>query len=172
MRIELASLERTDGKFAESFEPNNLAIDERVRLSEPLKVRGRVAQSKGKVVVTGEVESRLEVDCDRCLKPVELPVKSGFRVEYVTPQTYAATNVVELNESDMQLSVFDGETIDIDELVREQLLLSLPSRILCQEDCRGLCAVCGADSNIATCQCETGEVDPRWLALRELVSGK
>ena len=93
-------------------------------------------------------------------------------MEYVTPETYEATNQVELNESDMQLSVFDGEAIDLDDLVREQILLTLPSRVLCEDDCKGLCPVCGSDRNIVSCQCETNEIDPRWKALRELVNGK
>lgn len=172
MRIELASLEGSDGKFGQTYEPEQLFIDERVNLAAPLTVNGRVARLKDKLLVTGQLETQVVIDCDRCLKPVGLPVASDFRVEYVTPETYEATSVVELDESDLQLSVFDGEAIDIDELVREQILLALPSRILCQDDCKGLCPVCGTDLNVASCQCETAEVDPRWKVLRELVNRK
>jgi uncharacterized protein len=106
------------------------------------------------------------------LKPVDVPVNAEFRLEYVTPEAYAASSAAELEERDMSLSVFDGDAIDIDELVVEQLLLALPSRILCQEDCKGLCPVCGNNRNLKECSCESAEVDPRWGALKELVNGK
>ena len=61
-----------------------------------------------------------------------------------------------------------NETIDIDELVREQVLLAVPERSLCQEDCKGLCPTCGADRNLKECGCESVEADPRWAALKNL----
>jgi uncharacterized protein len=122
--------------------------------------------------VKGQFSTTAQVECDRCLKPVDVPVTAQFNLEYVTPATYAASPAAELEETDMSLSVFDGETIDIDELVGEQLLLALPSRILCREDCKGLCPECGNDRNLQDCRCETAKVDPRWGALKELVNGK
>jgi uncharacterized protein len=106
------------------------------------------------------------------LKPVGVPVKAEFTVDYVTPDAYAASTAAELEERDMSLSVFDGEAVDMDELVGEQLLLALPSRILCSEDCKGLCPECGNDRNLKDCNCGSEEVDPRWGALKELVNGK
>ncbi|HKZ03661.1 MAG TPA: DUF177 domain-containing protein [Pyrinomonadaceae bacterium] len=173
MRIELESLEGTDGRFAQTYEPGQLTLsDERVHLAQPAKVTGRIRQANGQVVVKGQISSLIQIECDRCLKFVEMPVEATFNLEYVTPQTYETRRAAELSERDMALSVFDGEAIDIDELVGEQLLLALPSRVLCQEVCKGLCPVCGADRNLADCACEPSEVDPRWTALKELVNGK
>jgi uncharacterized protein len=173
MRIELASLGETDGRFVHIYETGQLALDdERVRLAGPLAISGKIARSKGKVVVTGQLETRAQIECDRCLKYVELPVQTEFAVEYVTPRAYEASRTNELDEKDLSLSVFDGDGIDIDELASEQLELAVPSRVLCQEGCKGLCAVCGAELNITQCSCETGEADPRWGALKELVNGK
>jgi uncharacterized protein len=173
MRIELDSLEGTDGRFAQTYETEQLALsDERVHLAQPAKVTGRIKRANREVVVKGHISSRVQVECDRCLKFVELPVETSFNLEYVTPQTYEARRAAELSENDMTLSVFDGEAIDIDELVGEQILLALPSRVLCEETCKGLCPVCGGDRNLADCACESTEVDPRWRALRELVNGK
>jgi len=172
MRIELGSLEGSDGKFAQEYQPGELEIGDRVDLPGPLSVTGRVSRSNRKVVVTGSFTTQVQVECDRCLQPVELPVKSDFRVELITPEVYENTATAELVDTDLELSVFDGEAVDIDELVREQLLLALPLRILCQETCKGLCPVCGSDRNGADCQCETAEIDPRWGALREFADGK
>jgi DUF177 domain-containing protein len=73
-----------------------------------------------------------------------------------------------LQKEDLALSVFDGETIDLDELVREQVLLAMPPRMLCAEECKGLCPVCGEDRNSQECACETKEIDPRWAGLAGL----
>jgi uncharacterized protein len=171
MRVELASLERHGGKFAHNYEPGELDLnEERVRLVAPPRVTGRVQQSDSKVTVRGEATAELQVECDRCLKSVLIPVSSSFEVEYVTPDTYQADPAAELLDEDLSLSVFDGEVIDIDDLVREQLLLALPSQILCQQECKGLCPECGSDRNEADCKCQEAEIDPRWAGLKEIAN--
>jgi uncharacterized protein len=173
MRIELESLEGTDGRFAQTYEPGQLALsDNRVHLAQPATVSGRVTQSKSQIIVKGQIGALVQVECDRCLRFVEVPVETRFSLEYVTPQTYEANPAAELKEDEMGLSVFDGEALDIDDLVGEQIMLSLPSRVLCKENCKGLCPVCGEDRNLADCACESTEIDPRWRALKELVNGK
>ena len=101
-------------------------------------------------------------ECDRCLKSIELPIDSHFKLEYVTAEDYRAQQAVELTEEDLDLSVFEGEAIDIDELVKEQILLAVPDHVLCDESCKGICVVCGANKNSVECGCETREIDPRW----------
>lgn len=173
MRIELESLERTDGRFAQTYEPGQFLLsDERVRLLQPATVTGNVRQSQGEIAVSGHVSARVQVECARCLKMVEVPIEANFELDYVTPQTYEASPAAELKEDDMSLSVFDGEALDIDELFDEQIMLALPSRVLCNEKCKGLCPVCGGDRNATACNCESTEIDPRWSALKELVNGK
>jgi uncharacterized protein len=64
--------------------------------------------------------------------------------------------------------VFDGEAIDVDEIVKEQILLAVPTRMLCRDECKGICPQCGIDKNTGDCQCVTDETDPRWAALKNL----
>jgi uncharacterized protein len=173
MRIELESLARTDGRFAQTFEPEQFALsDERVCLVQPATVTGQLRQSQGEITVSGHVSARVQVECARCLKMVELPIETNFELDYVTPQTYEASPAAELKTDDMSLSIFDGEALDIDELFDEQIMLTLPSRVLCNENCKGLCPVCGGDRNTNACSCELTQIDPRWRALKELVNGK
>jgi uncharacterized protein len=106
------------------------------------------------------------------LKSLSLPVSNTFEVEFVTPDIYRAGQAAELLDGDLSLSVFEGEVVDIDELVREQLLLSLPAQVLCREECKGLCPVCGGDRNLTDCKCQEAETDPRWAGLKEIVNGK
>ena len=173
MRIELAGLESGKGTFAHAYAPGELVLeDDRLRLLSPPTVSGQTRQEGRRVHVSGRLTARVQVECDRCLKLVELPVDSEFKLEYVTAEDYQAQQAVELTEDDLDLSVFDGEVIDIDELVTEELLLAVPDHVLCNENCKGICAMCGADRNSTDCECETKQVDPRWAGLKELVNRK
>jgi len=170
MLIELASLERQGGKFAHSYEPGELDLnEERITIAEPPQVSGRIQQSDAKVTVSGKVEAKLQLECDRCLKAVSVPTSTEFKVEYITPEVYQAGQAAELLDEDLTLSIFDGAVIDVDDLVREQLLLALPAQMLCQDECKGLCPICGGDKNLKNCNCQEAEIDPRWAGLREIV---
>lgn len=169
MRIELESLEAGKGKFAHEYAPGELVLeDERLSLVVPPKVTGELRQEGDRVYVKGRVIARVQLECDRCLKPVELPVDSRFKLEYVTAKEYEALQTGDLSEEELDLSVFDGQAIDIDALVTEELLLATPDHLVCDEACKGMCAVCGVNRNMADCTCETAETDPRWAGLKEL----
>lgn len=169
MRIELDKLQGNESRFAHVYEPEELVLnDEHARLVEQPEVTGRITRKNGEVRLRGEVRARAEVDCDRCLKRVVVPVETSFEVTYVPAATYQEGEPGELHDEDLSVAVFDGETIDVDELVREQVLLGLPNRALCREDCKGLCPTCGIDQNTECCACEGAETDPRWGALKDL----
>ena len=169
MRIELANLEDSGGKVAHVYQPGELdLLDELVHLNGPASVTGKVRRSGKQVFVKGHIDSQARVECDRCLKPVELSLNTDFELEYVTDEDYKSSSVAELTEDAMSLSVFDGEAIDLDEIVREQVLLLVPARTLCGQDCKGICPTCGADRNDGDCGCEKIELDPRWAALKKL----
>src|SRR4030095_825858 len=172
MRIELENLEGGKGSFAHTYQPDELDLmDDRLRLEQPASVTGRIRTSGSEVRVSGKVDARVEVGCDRCLKALEVPVSAKFALEYITGQEYESTHVAELSTEEMAVSVFDGETIDVDEIVREQILLALPDRALCNDDCKGICSNCGTDLNSGNCNCESSEIDPRWEALKKFKNG-
>ena len=169
MRIELEKLESGRGDFAHIYPPEEVgSVDERIELTQPAEVNGTVKRSGNEVFVTGHVETRAQLECDRCLKPLELPVSSDFALEYITGEDYESSSVAALSEEEMSVSVFDGQTIDVDEIVKEQILLAVPVRTLCSPDCKGICPECGIDLNTGRCKCAADEVDPRWAALKNL----
>src|SRR5687768_4837966 len=169
MRIELEKLEDGRGSFAQTYQPEELdLVDDRVTLNGPVTVTGSVRRSGTEVIVNGRLSSLVSVECDRCLKTVELPISAKFSVDYITGKDYESSQAAELTAEDLDVSVFDGEAIDVDELVKEQILLSIPDRALCREDCKGICSTCGADMNAGACNCEQIEIDPRWEALKKL----
>ena len=170
MRIELENLEGGKGEFAHVYQPDDLnPVDERVSLTAPATVSGKVRLAGNEVFVNGHIETRAQVECDRCLQPVGTPVNTDFALEYMTGSEYESGTAAELTEAEMSVSVFDGEAIDVDEIVKEQIVLAVPTRMLCREDCKGICPECGADRNRGDCNCTTSDIDPRWAALKNLI---
>jgi len=169
MRIELEKLAGGRGDFAHVYQPDELDPgDERVSLNGPAEVKGTIRRTGEAVAVNGHVETRVQVECDRCLKPIALPVSTDFALEYITGADYESSSAAALSEEEMSVSVFDGESIDVDEIVKEQVLLAVPARTLCREDCKGICPECGIDLNTGQCNCQADDVDPRWAALKGL----
>jgi uncharacterized protein len=169
VRIELDKLEGQSAGFAHTYAPDELVLDdEHARLVEPPQVNVRLRRSGHDVRLQGEIRARAEVDCDRCLKSVEVPIETTFDVTYVPASDYVEGDDAELQAEDLSLSVYEDGAIDMDELVREQVLLAMPARALCTEDCKGLCPACGANRNETDCECEARETDPRWKALKDL----
>ena len=169
MRVELARLDNKAGNFAYEYSAGELVLeDDRVVFAGAPRISGRISRGERKVVVEGEFTAIAAVECDRCLQPVELPISSGFRLEYVTAETYMSLEAVELAPEDLALSTFDGEFIDVDEIVREELLLAIPTQLICRDGCKGFCPVCGTDRNTTDCNCDATEIDPRWSGLRDL----
>jgi uncharacterized protein len=169
MRIELDKLEGKSSTLAHSYEAGEIVLDEEnARLIEAPQINGRITRSGQEVRLQGTITARAEVDCDRCLKSVTIPIETKFDVNYIPAADYYGNDRAELQEEDLSLSVFDGEVIKVDELVREQVLLAMPPRLLCGEECKGLCPVCGADKNREDCACEAVEIDPRWAGLAHL----
>lgn len=126
------------------------------------------------VHVTGKVTGKVTVACSRCVGPVALELDEPIHVTYLPAHAMpaeldedSAGEGVELAENDLDVYPYDGETVDLEPLVREQYVLAVPFAPLCREDCLGLCPQCGADRNHAPCACEK-PVDPRFTALQGL----
>ncbi len=169
MLIELSKLEGDKGSFAHVYQQNELDLaDERIRLAGPISVSGRVKRSGVEVLIDGKIDTVVEVDCDRCLKVIQLPLNVQFSLEYLSKRDYEAGEAAEIAEDEMGIAVFEGDSIEVDEIVREQILLFVPARVICFESCKGICSTCGADLNVDDCGCVTEEVDPRWAALKNL----
>jgi len=169
MRIELDKLEELGGKFSRVYGINELSLDDgEVRLIDPAEVHGRIIRKGKEVELSGELTAIIEIPCGRCLQLVRLPIHSEFAERFVPTVSWRAEEQHELHEGDLNLAVFDGEAIDLDDVVREEILLALPGHVLCHEDCKGLCSICGIDGNVSSCQCESKVIDSRWNKLKEL----
>ena len=169
MRIEVDELEGSGKAFAHAYAPEELILDEEnARLIEAPQISGSASRKGNEVRLRGKVAARAEVDCDRCLKALEVPINTEFDVTYIPASEYGVSETAELQQDDLLVSVYEGDSIDVDEIVREQILLAMPARALCVEECKGLCPVCGNNRNTSACACEDKNTDPRWSALKDL----
>lgn len=170
LRIEVEMLNEDGEAFAHRYAPGELALnDETARLISETYVSGFAQRKERQVLLRGQVRAQVEASCDRCLRPVEIPVASEFDARFV-PATalHESADESELQSDELGVIPYEGESIDVDSLVHEEILLARPMRLLCREDCQGLCPSCGTDLNQASCACEKKELDQRWSALSEL----
>src|ERR1044072_6821075 len=104
MRIELENLASGKGAFAHVYQPDDLnPVDERISLIAPARVTGKVKSAGNQVSVEGHVRTRVQVECDRCLQAVELPVNADFALEYITGSDYESSEAAELTEAEMSV---------------------------------------------------------------------
>jgi uncharacterized protein len=169
MRIELEKLEGSRGTFCHVYQVSELAFDEPdLRMTGSAEVQGRVRRENDEAELSGELHAKVSAPCARCLKLVELPIDVKFAERFVPAVGWRNEEGHELREDELNLAVFDGEAIELDEVVREEILLAVPAQVLCREDCKGLCPVCGIDRNESDCNCEATPVDSRWEKLKDL----
>jgi len=116
----------------------------------------------------GRVVASVQVQCDRCLFPFAIPVDAPFDVFYAPIETLRPAEEMPLGQQDLDYGFYRDERMDVDNLVREQILLAMPFRWLCKDDCQGLCPKCGADLNQGSCSCQQDITDSRWAELLEL----
>ncbi len=117
----------------------------------------------------GRISGSVIGHCARCLEEYPFDLGKDFFVVLV-PKAELPMEA-ELSGEELDLSFYEGDQVDLSPLVREQIILALPTRPLCREDCKGLCAHCGADLNTQSCACPTGGGDPRLAVLRNLKVG-
>ena len=140
----------------------------------PAEVSGELAFADPSFMLELRLGAQASLECDRCLKPVEVDLAGRLQLMVVErderPKPGESTEERELVEDELGVLEVTGDTFESAPLVREQLLLELPAKPLCREECAGLCPTCGADLNLGPCGCKTRAIDPRWAALEEVRS--
>lgn len=168
MNIDLNSFER-EKAIDEMLPIGSVDLDlAYARVESPVTIEGRAAKAAGVVALTGRLTGIAEIDCDRCLEPVQRPFDIELDLEFVPNRQIADQANLELHLDDMKRDEIDGSEIDLAEVAREQILLDLPQQFFCSADCKGLCEKCGTNLNLKDCDCEDDEIDPRWAALQNL----
>ena len=134
----------------------------------PIVVDLRVVKTRGTFIVTGTVDVWARLECSRCLKTFEEKLSWTFEVVFQRAQRGEALEGQDFFDEDLEIIPYDATSIDITARVREALLLAIPTKPLCREDCLGLCPVCGENLNVEQCSCQVTVRDPRWTSLSKL----
>ncbi len=134
----------------------------------PIKGEVFIFRSGKKVEINGKVEAGLELLCHRCLTHYDSKVCAEFHYTFLEPPVWKKDEEIHLSPEDIEVSYYDGEEIELSDIFREQILLQLPMRQLCKEDCKGICPGCGADLNKEPCRCQETPVEGPFAILRKI----
>jgi uncharacterized protein len=179
MFLDVKELELHPLDFAEEFAPGVIDLGGEVRQRTPLKASGRaevVEEHHGKhkiikdIRLRGRLEAGLELPCARCLEPVPQEIDREFELLYRPLGADAGRDELSVTDAEAEIGYYQGEGILLEDVLREQVLLALPLKITCREDCHGLCSHCGKNLNQEPCSCAVREQDPRWAGLKEIRS--
>ncbi len=177
MFLDIQKLELHPLDFEEEFQPGVLDLGGEARQITPLKTSGHaevVTEHHGKHLVIKDIRLRgrlsagLELQCARCLEPVRRDVTREFELLYRPLGVDAGRDEISVTDAEAEIGYYQGDGILLEDALREQVLLALPLKITCGEDCRGFCPQCGQNLNQGQCSCTVAEEDPRWAALKEI----
>ena len=160
-----------------TFQPAEFAVvvaeDEEYAVAAPVHLVMDVHKDADAYRLSGRVQTRLRLECGRCLETFEIPVDTPFDLRYV-PEAQAGADEQEreVDEDDLTTAFYKEDAIDLGELMHEQFVLALPMKPLCSDACKGLCPQCGTNLNAATCDCAPQWTDPRLDALKNLVKSQ
>lgn len=172
MIIDLRTIAEEPKSFSISLERDWWSSQENddqvLGLEPPLKADIEIYRAGDKFVLEGRFEGRVIAQCDRCLEPFELDSRSHFEAFFSLPVNDPSQRERELAEADMEVDYIRGEEIDLNEILREQIYLSLPVKLICRPDCRGLCPQCGINLNEAQCRCRREVGHPGLAKLKNM----
>ena len=169
VKIDLSKIEGEPRNFAETIELGGDLLDpDRVTGVMSVRLEGTVRPAGEHFLITGRTDADGRLSCGRCLEDVDWKMGSDFSLEVALAESAPLDPEIALDEADLDLVFLEEPHLDLEKLAVEQVELELPIRILCSDDCAGLCPRCGANRNTEdACQCEP-ETDPRWAALKDL----
>lgn len=177
MFIKTKELELRRLEFNENFEPGTVDLGPEVRQKTPLRASGRaelIRENRGPrdvvedIRLVGSMSTRVEVRCARCLNPVEQDVSESFDLLYRPQGVDAAGDEVAISQADTEIGYYRGDGVLLEDVLKEQILLALPVKLVCSSDCKGLCPHCGRNLSVESCDCVTTMSDPRWSALEDI----
>jgi uncharacterized protein len=139
---------------------------------QPVEVELSVSKSGDQLICRGKVKTSVRLECSRCLLVYDEPIISNLDFVIDFGESPIAVDHGKSEEDNYFLADPSSGYFQIDNLVRETIILALPLKPLCSEECKGLCPICGADLNKSPCSCVKKEIDPRWEKLKDLLGNK
>jgi uncharacterized protein len=164
MKVPLLHLENGLHQFEGSIQGSSLNFAENKIYSDNIHVDVEFNKYEKNLKCSIEIDTIAHYNCDRCLESYSLPFNEGFELLF-----HIGSNDFETDEDDVVFIAPEKAEIDLTDWIIEYLILSLPMKNLCREDCKGICAGCGVELNYENCRCDKETIDPRLEKLRDLL---
>ena len=179
MEFKVSELEKEPIEFDLQLKAGTVDFGQEAEQEGPLATSGLaevIHEHRGPKDVVADIRLRggfkgsFQVPCARCIEPVEIPLAAEFDLIFRPIGVDADAPERSITAPETEIGYYQGDSLLLEDVLREQVLLSLPVRTLCKPDCKGLCPRCGKNRNLEACTCEVGPQDPRWEALAGLRS--
>jgi uncharacterized protein len=162
-RINISNLSEGIHEYSFEAEPSKIGINE--QLDGLIKIEAKLDKSLRQILLKSEIQAEGVFVCDRCLEEFHRKLDVKYSMIYI--QGNRSTADIK-KEEEIQVLSADTNYIDLDDDIRQCVLLAIPQKLLCREDCNGLCPTCGVNRNTENCSCGAEAVDTRWDALKKL----
>ncbi len=179
MRFTVEELERDPIDFDVALSPAAIDFGGEVQQIGDLAAEGRAEvlhEHRGPKEIVSDIRLKgsfggaFEIPCARCVEPVEQRLTGDFDLLFRPSGVDATGSEHAISTPETEIGYYENGGLALEDVLREQVLLSMPARTLCRTDCKGLCPRCGENRNETECSCDVGPSDPRWGALAELSS--
>ena len=172
MFLSVKELELRKIRFDETSEPGKIDFTgEDLEQGSPLHATGSaelLEDSGGQVRIQGSLTVEMVAQCDRCLVRSRFPLSASFDLFYRPSSDIAGEEEVQIDSGEAEIGFYEGDGLDLEDILLEQIVLALPMQRVCSESCQGICPVCGRNRNETACDCHVVKTDDRWGALRNL----
>jgi uncharacterized protein len=164
LKIRISGLSNGFYEYHFSAEPSAIGLSGNFRT--PVVIDIQLDKTTRQILFRADIATSGEFECDRCLDSFQQDLRAGYSLVYL----YDESDAAKYNEEEIQLLAPDTVSIDPTDDIRQMVTLSVPLKLLCGEECKGLCPGCGVNRNRENCNCEQDERDPRWDALNGLLN--
>ena len=169
MFLDVHELALHKARIRKTYAPGTIDLHSAdFRQIEPLEVRATAEVLDGQIRITGNLHTKLEMVCARCLDAVTEEISKDFDLFYRSMTTIAEEDEAQLNLDETDIGFFEGDGMFLADILAEQVNLALPMKVICRSDCRGLCPHCGVNLNNEECRCEKHPSDTRLAPLARL----
>lgn len=170
MQLDLTQIRQPETELSRRYEPSQFeGRGNQFRIIAPVDLRLKIHKDKERFRLVGTLSTVLELTCSRCLEPFSMPVDTNFDLRFLPQTDNIPGQDEEVEDEDLSETFYRDDVIDLGQLMDEQIYLMLPMKPLCKADCKGLCANCGTNLNVATCDCQVRWEDPRLAGLKALI---
>jgi uncharacterized protein len=170
MIVRIDEIQIPYSEFKLRFNPSEFDIlSEGVTIHVPVQAEVLLKRVGLDIEVSGRLDFELQVECSRCLEPQSVPFQKDFYAIYRDVTWRETKEEVELGGEDLLVSYYSEDILNLQDIIREQILLSIPIQFFCKTDCAGLCPQCGQNLNIKKCSCKADKIDPRLAVLGKLL---